>query len=117
MIAALWPSGRYGACHGAADGAERTDGGETGKIEGESMNGETYWPLVKAMEAATAAQDPQYLIAFITALAERNLLNESMLVSLPYTTMSGGDRRAMWDTLHDLVIAGEKAKNETPDII
>ena len=60
----------------------------------------TNWPGIRAMEADTAAQDPSHLIAYILALADKNLLNGSMLTALANTTLSKSKTRAMYDVLH-----------------
>ena len=67
----------------------------------------TNWPGIRAMEADTAAQDPSHLIAYILALADKNLLNGSMLTSLADATVKIGQRRAMWGILHWLAPAAE----------
>ena len=61
---------------------------------------ETNWPGIRAMEADTAAQDPSHLIAYILALADKNLLNGSMLTALAGTTMKIEQQKAMYDVLH-----------------
>ena len=69
---------------------------------------ETNWPGIRAMEADTAAQDPSHLIAYILALADKNLLNGSMLTSLANTTVSNAKWRAMYDVLHWLAPAADE---------
>jgi len=68
---------------------------------------ETNWPGIRAMEADTAAQDPSHLIAYILALADKNLLNGSMLTALANTTVKIEQHRAMYDVLHWLAPAAE----------
>ena len=60
----------------------------------------TNWPGIRAMEADTAAQDPSHLIAYILALADKNLLNGSMLTMLANTTVKIEQQKAMYDVLH-----------------
>ena len=60
----------------------------------------TNWPGIRAMEADTAAQDPSHLIAYILALADKNLLNGSMLTSLANTTVKIEQKRDMYVVLH-----------------
>ena len=71
---------------------------------------ETNWPGIRAMEADTAAQDPSHLIAYILALADKNLLNGSMLTMLANTTLSKSKTRAMYDVLHWLAPESEGDK-------
>ena len=68
---------------------------------------ETNWPGIRAMEADTAAQDPSHLIAYILALADKNLLNGSMLTALANTTVKIEQQRAMYDVLHWLASVTE----------
>ena len=68
---------------------------------------ETNWPGIRAMEADTAAQDPSHLIAYILALADKNLLNGSMLTALAGTTIEIGKQKAMYDVLHWLASVTE----------
>ena len=70
----------------------------------------TNWPGIRAMEADTAAQDPSHLIAYILALADKNLLNESMITALTGTTLSKDQARAMWGILHWLAPGAEPEK-------
>ena len=60
----------------------------------------TNWPGIRAMEADTAAQDPSHLIAYILALADKNLLNGSMLTALANTTVKIEQKRDMYVVLH-----------------
>ena len=71
---------------------------------------ETNWPGIRAMEADTAAQDPSHLIAYILALADKNLLNGSMLTALANTTVKIEQQRDMYDVLHWLAPATETEK-------
>ena len=67
----------------------------------------TNWPGIRAMEADTAAQDPSHLIAYILALADKNLLNGSMLTALANTTVKIEQKRDMYVVLHWLAPAAE----------
>ena len=69
---------------------------------------ETNWPGIRAMEADTAAQDPSHLIAYILALADKNLLNGSMLTALANTTVKIEQKRDMYVVLHWLAPAADK---------
>ena len=69
---------------------------------------ETNWPGIRAMEADTAAQDPSHLIAYILALADKNLLNRSMLTALANTPVNTSPQRAMYDVLHWLAPADDE---------
>ena len=67
----------------------------------------TNWPGIRAMEADTAAQDPSHLIAYILALADKNLLNGSMLTALANTTVKIEQKRDMYVVLHWLASVTE----------
>ena len=73
----------------------------------------TNWPGIRAMEADTAAQDPSHLIAYILALADKNMLNGFMLTAIANTTMKIEQQKAMYDVLHWLApVTGAEATND-----